>query len=274
MHRRLAIAALLGAAFLAAACSTGGRRPNLTPPPANLPAAALAPGSALLGGDDFSARDPNLDWGVGVLRPAGGGDAVSAIDLPLFDRPGGRHWGWVTQGRIYDLASRRALSQRSDAMVTVSDGPAFLVLARDGDWMQIRYGYDSDTGGGLAWTRPDWASGRRAQYLEWSSVLRGGAGLVYRNAQVAHNLRAGPGTDSAVLEVLEGGNFDMRALELRGDWMRVEVTSPPACIGSIARDLLLGGQETSVRTGWIAWRSDARGPWVVSAATERCGAGA
>lgn len=273
---RARIGLVLACALLAAACGGVGRGgpqlSDLRPPPRNLGSADA--GGGLLGGSSFTVRDPLLNWGVGVLRVAGE-DGFERIDLALFDAPGGRHWGWATRGRIYDLEQGRPLPDRSGAAVQVPGGRGFLVVdARNDGWLQIRYGQPDDRGGGFAWTRADLAEGRRASFVRWERLLDGARGLVFRNAGAAHNLRAGPGRDAAVIGQLEGENFDLDALDIDGDWMRVQVHRPPACAGTVAEDLLLGGAESSEQTGWIAWRSADRGPWIESAAGPRCEGGA
>jgi hypothetical protein len=275
-HRARSLAgALLGALSLAACGGGLGDGPgvgSLTPPPGQLPAEQSAE-AALLGGADHTVRDPSLNWGVGVLRPAGA-DGFVRIDLPLFEGARGRHWGWLTQGSIYDQGSGRTLPARADAAVEISGARAFPVLEhRDDGWMLVRYGGPQDRGQGLAWTHADLAQRARASFLPWARALEGAQGLVFRNADAAHNLRGGPSTDAAVVERLEGLNFDMTALEIRGDWMQVRVSTPPACAGSVAEDLLLGGGASRETTGWIAWRSNDRGPWVESVAGPRCGGG-
>jgi hypothetical protein len=275
--RALRLLAALACALALGACGGGLRGGpgvgSLESPPDRLPAEQSAE-AALLGGADFSVRDPALSWGVGVVRPAGA-DGFARIDLPLFESARGRHWGWLTQGRIYDQRSGRTLSARADASVQVAGGRALIVLERrDDGWMLIRFGAPEDRGQGLAWTHAELARATRADFLTWSRALDGAQGLVYRNAEAAHNLRAGPSTNDAVVERLEGENFDMVALEIRGDWMRVRVSVPPACAGSVAEDLLLGGGESRETTGWVVWRSNDRGPWVESVAGPRCAGGA
>ncbi len=273
---RLAAAlALLVGSLALAACGGGlmSEGPvdlgNLRRPPENLPLPQAGAADALLGGADVAARDPNEPWGSGVLRPSGG-----AIDLPLFDGPSSGHWGWITQGRVYDLRNERTLPDRGDVMVPASGGRGWLVLSRaEGGWMQIRYGRSGDRNGGLAWTNLSLADGGRIAFLTWTQVLDDARGVVFRSSG-GHNLREGPSTTDAIVEELIGTDYDMRVLDIEGDWMRVEVSTPPACAGSVARDLLLGGSSRKVRTGWIFWRSNDRGPWVESVAGARCAGGA
>jgi hypothetical protein len=262
--------------LMLAACASGpSGSGSLRSPPNNLPPAALGAADALLGGGGFSAQQsPDLDWGDGVLRP-GGGEGFERIELPLFDGPGGSHWGWITQGRVYDQREQQTLPNRSEAAVEAAGVRSFLVLDQTEDgWMQIRYGNPEDEGGGLAWTRPDMADGVSASYVSWARLLGDARGLVYRDRTAAHNLRAEPNSSAEVVTRLEGENFDMAALEIRGDWMRVRVTSPPECARTVAEDLLLGAGSKQVYTGWIAWRSADRGPWIESAAGPDCGDGA
>jgi len=276
---RLGLALML--AISVAACggragpfSGGPRLSDLRPPPVMLPAASDSGDDLLLGGATFSIRDPALDWGVGVLRPTGA-NAFERVDLALFDAPNGTHWGWITQGKVYDQLRRRTLGDRTDATLLVSGARVFLVLEERSDgWLRIRYGHSDDRARGVAWTRADLSGGRRSTLLNWNRVFDGGRGIVFRNTASAHNLRAGPSRNAAVTTRLEGADFDMTVLEMRGDWMRVRVFSPPACAGSVAEDLLLGARSTVEQTGWITWRSNGRGPWVASASGPRCVAGA
>jgi len=276
---RLSVTLALGLSLAACAngpgpFSGGPRMSDLRPPPVMLPAADESGGDLLLGGATFSIRDPGLNWGVGVLRP-NGANGFTRVDLPLFEEPNGTHWGWLTQGRVYDQQRRRTLADRTDAALLISGARAFLVLEQRTDgWLRIRYGHTDDRGRGIAWTRADLSGGRRSTLLTWNRVFDGGRGVVFRNTISAHNLRAGPSRDAAVTSRLEGADFDMTVLEIRGDWMRVRVFSPPACAGSVAEDLLLGARNTVEQTGWITWRSNGRGPWVASASGPRCQAGA
>lgn len=277
LARALTRALALAAAVAVSACATGPGLSgigDIAPPPAVLPAPSGGVADALLGGGaGFTARDPALDWGDGVLRPDGR-EGFTSIALPLFERPGGRHWGWLVRGQVYDRLADRTLPDRSGAAVSVNGALSWLVLAREDGWLQVRYGEPDDRDDGLAWTRTDLAQGGGARFVDWADALEDGRGLVFRNRANAHNLREGPGTSEPVAERLEGTDFDMRALEIRGDWMRVEVSTPPACVGAVAEDLLLGGSSSRQRTGWIFWRSEDRGPWVESAAGPRCAPGA
>jgi hypothetical protein len=147
-----------------------------------------------------------------------------------------------------------------------------MLLARQGDWARIRYGAPDDPGGGVAWTRLDMADGARVRAISWQDALDDARGVVFRST-TAHNLRADPRVDAALVEQLSGDGFDMDVLAIRGDWMRVRVHEPPACAGTAASDLLLGGGAGPAREqqGWVAWRSDDRGPWVRPSASTRCG---
>lgn len=287
-------AALALLAALAAGCASspeGASWPSTTrpsrialqgPPPAILPPAASAGGSGLLGGPGWSADQADVDWGVGALVFTRGMDGLTRASLPLFDGPGGTHWGWLTQGRAYAIASRSAGPLRPEALARGPDGsPAMIVLeARRDGWLKLRWGAPEDVAGGEAWTRLDFGSGSRPEYRSWGQLLGSAFGLVFRNSEVAHNLRASPSRDGAILAALPGEGYDMTVLLIRGDWMRVRINAPPLC-SAAAPDAtgLLGaaGAATPPRDyappaqeGWIAWRSDARGPWVKRASG--CGA--
>jgi hypothetical protein len=271
----LALLCALTGALALSACTSGppqARVGKLAPPPATLPAAKAGAADALLGGKGgFTVQSPDVSWGRGVLRPSG----LEHVDLPLFAAPKASHWGWITQGRVYDLLAQKALPDRSASLLETSGGRAFLVLDEaKGGWVQIRYGTPADRGGGLAWTNPELARGGSATYIPWTRALEDVHGLIFRNPGVKHNLRADPADDSSVVARLDTGKFDMEALEIRGDWMRVRVNWPPECLKSAAESKLLGRAEKRTSTGWITWRSDARGPWVAPAPGSSCQGGA
>lgn len=273
MSARVVLA--LAAALFATACASGpsgGGGPRLAPPPVALPAPEDA-ADALLGGAAWSARDPAADWGTGYLSFSGS-EGWRRVDLPLFDAPDGRHWGWLTEGRGYDLGSGSAPGARADAFPALpGEGRAMLVLAETGGWLEVRWGEPGDRAGGVAWTRADYARGARAVYTRWAEAFRGAGGLVFRNTGVAHNLRSGPGTGAAVVRVLDGDYFDLQVLKMEDDWMRVRWASPPACRGArpAAEDELLGGARSETAEGWIRWRSNDRGSWLAPAAEGACG---
>jgi hypothetical protein len=269
---RICLAAAITLGLAACGGGLGARLGDLEPPPPTLPLPERGAAEALLGGTTTVARDPNEPWGVGMLRPSGR-DGAARVELPLFEQPGARHWGWITQGQIYDLQRNRTLPDRGDALVGGSGARGWAVVAADDDWLRIRYGRPGDRDGGLAWTSTDLARGTGAAFAPWDRVFEDARGVVFRSDS-AHNLRDGPSTDAAVVERLEGRNFDMTVIEIQGDWMRVRVNWPPACAGSVAEDLLLGGSTSETETGWVTWRSADRGPWVESQAGLRCAGGA
>lgn len=276
---------VLALSALASACASSGPLGGASlrgGPPTSLPPVSGAPPS-------FRAERPTANWGVGYLAAING---VASVDIPMFDTPGGRHWGWLTQGRAVEYGARTAPPQRSEARVRPpGEPPAFLVLdTARGGWLRLRWGGPEDPRGGVGWTRLADARGA-LRYTSWEDHVRRAGGLNYRNSGAAHNLRAGPGTDHAVLRRMEGRNFDLEALEIRGDWMRVRFASPPVCGPGASRigddsgllgglddtggsdgllgglpagsdDLLGDGPDGESEVGWVRWRSEQRGPWV------------
>ncbi|MCG8440632.1 MAG: hypothetical protein MI723_02380 [Caulobacterales bacterium] len=274
------VAALSLALVLASSCASGGllggrgdglSAADLAPPPARLPPPESVGAGALLGGASFDASDATADWGEGYLQASGPGAAWEAVSFPLFDAPDGRHWGWVVEGRGYDQERRVAAPPRGNVLVSVPGaGRSFLVLQEgEGGWLRVRWGEPDDPREGVGWTHPRLAQARRLIYTPWSAEFAGAAGLVFRNAAAAHNLRAGPSLNEHVIERLEGDRFDLGALAIRGDWMRVRVSVPPACGGGDDPESQLLGTGIEARTleGWVRWRSARRGPWVTRTAS-------
>lgn len=255
----------------ASACASTPSALTSTPP------RTLPPAQAGLAGGGWTTDAADADWGVGYVRVSGGPRAVT---VPLYDAPGGRQWGWLIDGRGYEADTRRAPPERDGARIRLGSGrDVFIATQERRGWVELRWGAPRDLRGGVGWTRLSAIRGGRARLVEWDQHFRRQSGLVFRNAAVAHNLRAGPGTDNPVITAMAGSDFDLEALELRGDWMRVRYVSPSACIAAAAPARradaagLLGGLEEDAgdvspapsrreQTGWIRWRSDGRGPWL------------
>jgi len=111
----------------------------------------------------------------------------------------------------------------------------------------------------LAWTHRcffDQPSGR-LRVERWEARFTSGEiSPLYFRAQVRHTLRAHPDPKSHRLRVIpaRAGDYILAPIEIRGDWMQVEVREPSDYCGE---------PETVEKTiGWVQWRDQERGPWV------------
>jgi hypothetical protein len=229
--------------------------------------------------------DPALDWGVGLLEPAptadyiahlarGGHqllveelgehiDWIARLDLPLFEAPSGRQWGWLTEGRVVDLDTGGEYAIRADARLRVSydlDIEALFVLReqRDDGWLQIRWAGSEAPHGGRAWTHPGFHSDPQidAEFHSWEAAFRSPRSrFAYRDSNAVHLMRAGPSRDDEIVHRIEGRDWDMEILEMQGDWIRVRLSWPSECNGQPPAGEI---------EGWTVWRSPAQGPWLYS----------
>ncbi len=256
-------------------------RAQLPAPPATLPGVDAAD---LLGAPQVGAQHgPNTPWGVGLLTVSGGYEGWRTVDLALFDAPNGSQWGWFTRGRGYEARTNTAARERPDVLVRSGAGAASLIVTSttpDG-WARVQWGAASDLRGGVAWTHPALARGASVRIVTWDRLLDGAPGLVFRNQDAAHNMRAGPGADQPIVRTLDGRGFDLTIERIQGDWAQVQVHEPPRCARDTADAAgLLGGADSLAgglaggpgaagapaaslaRQGWVRWRSPAKGPWL------------
>lgn len=273
---------VLGGCTVVDAGRTVVGRGALTPPPATLPETV---GAELLGGQNYRIDDPEANWGMGYA--AANGVALSQVQLPLFSHPrGSAHWGWLTNGRGYDQRARTATPARFESWIQLANGARALAVMRQrrNGWIQVRWGEPSDPMGGLAWTTRSYAGAAGLQVNTWGQTFVGSAGLVFRDTDTTYNLRNGPGVDSLVIGRVAGVGYDLEALDISGDWMRVTLHRPPLCeppadgagdtvlLGGPADGLLGSGPQPAAtprspttQSGWLKWRSDDKGPWIAQA---------
>ncbi len=286
----LALFGLIAAAGCSSIVDAGrsaiGGPVDVTPPPATLPPVESAGDDALLGGRQYSVNTPDEQWGVGFLVAPG--RRLDRIELPLFDTPRGAQWGWFIEGRGYNQRANTAAPSRPGAWLQILGGDQALIVIQEerGDWIEVRWGEPSDARGGLAWTNVELARQAGLTYTPWTTAFIGSGGLMFRDPSLNYNLREQPGVDAPVLRRVTGRDYDMEAVDISGDWMRVIVHEPPKCAprsDSSGDEVLLGGlsgalaggesdgeAEVQRRSdeGWLKWRSVGKGPWIDR--TNRC----
>lgn len=206
---------------------------------------------------------PEGPLGVGILQSGVQGvegmvpEWPCGVFVPLYDAPAGHQWGWFTGGRV----ARRELNWMSplNRLPTITIGQSENALlvheARRDGWLRVRYYWPSNnTGDGTAWVhQSQLALGAvPLRYVSWEEYLvnRPWPLFVFRD-RGAHALYAGPDSGSRVIDRPKG-QYAVRALEVRGDWMRVHVQrTSGVCIDP--------RKPEPADTGWIVWRSPHRG---------------
>lgn len=194
--------------------------------------------------------------GLGILELAGNAntdyyDWMFKINLPLWQDPdGARPLGWLARGRLYTGTSVSALTG-AGMVETGYEHTSFIVWETAQEWFRIKL-----TDGLYAWTNRCHldAANIALGYVPWQTVLRRHGDWLHFRKPVAHILRALPAISSARVTMI-GLEHKLVLLDLRGDWMEVEVRQPDITCGG------QGGVQPSRHRGWVKWRGGA-GPWV------------
>lgn len=211
-----------------------------------------------------SKRIDPVPIGVGHLRakellPSTGTDWLRGVLFPVYERPGGRHSGWLAHGWWLELtaAGPQLRPLRSMCLVeTAYETASFVVFElREDGW--FRFGYERPCErSGSAWAHESrLAFGGTALAVErWEDLFTSGrtSPLFFRDL-VGHRLRARPSLEASVVDVLSGPSHSIYPLELAGDWMRVRVAQPPDQCRSP------GEWRGKYREGWIRWRDPIKG---------------
>ena len=180
-------------------------------------------------------------------------DWMFEVELPLWQGPDEMHpLGWLSRGEIFTASGVEPLTG-AGMVETGYERTSFIVWDSHADWLKLRL-----TGDLYAWSHRCHleAEGIRLEYVAWQSFLRRHSDWLHFRKPVPHVLRAAPGTESDRVTTI-GLNHKLVMLDIRGDWMQVEVEQPDlTCNGSDADK----GQ-VARHHGWVKWR-DERGPWV------------
>jgi hypothetical protein len=210
--------------------------------------------------------DSTHDLGIGHLRaeldagsPADT-DWLRRVEVPVFADPGGEVSGWIADGWwVPNVDPGRAAPLTTETMVETGYEVASWIVeeAREGGWVRFRF---APGPGGIGWASTCHlaASDPPIAYESWEARFSGeNAGPLFFRTRERHALRAGPGTGyrrSFWLPGYEG--TELHPLEIRGDWMRVRVSSPPVYCAEPPPNRGI------FEAGWIRWRDEEIGPWV------------
>ena len=190
--------------------------------------------------------DPELVLGVGHVRPAREEERdewTRRLTLPVFAAPGGDIRLWLTPGSV-----------GADVLVeTGFETASFIVLqARRDGWLQIRFGGPLASGAGWVHRCHLAAATPRLEFEPWEKRLAE-AGPVYFRSWTARNLRKAPSTEAAVIAAIpaDPNLYGMRALQFRGDWVRVRVSVPSTYCADPKPE------RPKHYEGWVRWKSGA-----------------
>ncbi len=205
--------------------------------------------------------------GVGYLDLAAGPwDWLAAATVPFYARPGQaepiawlrRGW-WVTGGG----EPPRPLTYRGMVWTEYEESNFIVTAARADGWIELWVDIGPiprAASHGLVWTHRCLLDLDEAvlSLMLWEDVFLGsGAPPLSFRDEARHALRAGPGTEHARLDWIEGDD-EVELLEIQGDWARARVSKPGrfyiGCMGET-----WAGRE---REGWIRWRDPERGSWL------------
>lgn len=215
--------------------------------------------------DRLTPYNTRLDLGLGHLRPE---DRVhtwgwfNRVRLPLFHTPNGTLLAWIFDGWFLPQGSGERRYLGTGGMVeTDYESPSFIVYENRSDgWFRLRYtGHDGIKG--TAWSHrclfP--LSPLPLEIERWETRFFSQAiSPLFFRTQVPHALREAPSTAARRLRWIPSrpGQYHLKPLEIRADWMRVLVTIPSDyCAGP--NDL-----NTTHYDGWVKWRDVEMGPWL------------
>jgi hypothetical protein len=130
---------------------------------------------------------------------------------------------------------------------------SFIVWDTQAEWLKFRLTSDL-----YVWThRCHLATVKfRLELVPWQTFFRRHADWLHFRKPVPHILRKSPSADSKRVAAI-GLDHKLVLLDIRGDWMEVEVQQPDLTCTGPDRDKARAIQHR----GWVKWR-DERGPWV------------
>lgn len=180
-------------------------------------------------------------------------DWMFELTFPVWAAPDPlRPLGWLVHGLVYTDTGVTALT--GVGMVeTEYEHTSFIVWDTHAEWMKVKLTDDLSV-----WTHrchlhtPDLS----LAFVPWQLFFRRHADWLHFRKPVPHILRTSPNLESARVTTI-GLDHKLVLLDIRGDWMEVEVRQPdPTC-----RDPAPSDAQSMQYRGWVKWR-DQRGPWV------------
>lgn len=180
-------------------------------------------------------------------------DWMFELVLPVWYTPDtARPLGWLTRGQVYMDTGVETLTG-AGMVETDYEQTSFIVWETQAEWLKLRLTNDLE-----AWThRCHLETAKiRLEHVTWQTFFRRHQDWLHFRKPVPHILRTSASVESERVTTI-GLDHKLVLLDIRGDWMEVEVTQPDlTCIGPDQDE----GPSTQHR-GWVKWR-DEQGPWV------------
>lgn len=180
-------------------------------------------------------------------------DWMFELELPLWHAPDtARPLGWLMQGQLYTDTGVENLT--GVGMVeTDYEQTSFIVWETHAKWLKLRLTNDLQ-----AWTHGCHleTANLKLEPVTWQTFFRRHEDWLHFRKPVPHILRTSASVESDRVTTI-GLDHKLVLLDIRGDWMEVEVEQPDLTCTGPDRD---EGRPNQHR-GWVKWR-DERGPWV------------
>lgn len=174
--------------------------------------------------------DREVDLGIGHLYPVDyfDWDWTMSLTLPLFERALAPPATWLVNGWVVPAAGPPRPLGVTGLTETGYEIASFIVFeVRSDGRVRLRFAPGDS---GIAWTHScffDQASGRVAVERWETRLLSQEISPLHFRAQVRHALRRSPTETSQRLRWIPAEHtYVLRPFEVRGDWMRVELSQP------------------------------------------------
>ena len=201
----------------------------------------------------FETVEPSAspeDTNIGLLNAGW----LKEMRLPIYESPGGRHWGWIANGWLIPNGYEPlAIGQDVSFLMLHTYDSLFsfpvLDIRLDG-WFRFQY-----SSAGTAWAHTSQLKLGEFELIveSWQDRFLDVGWIYFRNDQVRHALRVRPGVEQILMDWIGNDSF-IEPVEFRGDWMRVRVTQPVDGCEFLPN--------TTTTEGWMRWRDAEQDAWI------------
>ena len=180
-------------------------------------------------------------------------DWMFELEMPVWREPDPtRALGWLSQGQVHSGTGIDLLTG-AGMVETQYEHTNFIVWETQADWFKVRL-----TGDLYAWTHRCHLQTPKLklEFVPWQKFFRRHPDWLHFRRPVPHILRSTPSVESDRVATI-GLDHKLILLDVRDDWMEVEVEQPDNTCSGHGRD----ESSSSRNRGWVKWR-DEQGPWV------------